>query len=368
MIEQIGKRIADFWKGFLTKDEQRDLLQDLKKQESVLKTKLEQEFLQADETDDRLLSDSEYQSVLKELHKKMGLGEVIKNPRKITYQWITAAAIAMLIGIGGPLVLLQNRFSANDTKDVFAQTAPDTIRLFNQKAQNQKTVLADGSIVILSPGSELLFTADYGKKDRVLQLTGQARFQVAHDTLRPFIVWANNYTTTALGTEFVIDTRESNTVNVMLLSGKIVIKATPFSTMHIHDQYLFPGDKLTIDTGNQSLALTKAETKNTETRINVKGKPHEQENEPLIFEDSPLKLVFEYIALRKKMTIVTDSVDLEGLSFTGEFKDTESLSSIIHIVCRMNDLQYMEEINRIIISKQEKELISPKEKETQITN
>ncbi|WP_437921243.1 FecR family protein [Sphingobacterium sp. LRF_L2] len=371
MMEQIGKRIADFWKGLLTKDQQHDLLQELKEEEGSLKKKLEQEFPQVDRTDNNLLSDSEYQSILKELHKKMGVNEIRKVPLRLPSVWMVAAAVALFLGIGTAFIVLEQRFSSIDSKQHFAQVGQDTTRLFNEKEEEQQRILADGSIVFLSPGSEVLFTADYGKKDRVLRLTGQARFQVAHDTTRPFVVWANNYTTTALGTEFIIDTRKSKTLDIMLLSGKIVVKATTFSAMPIVDQYLLPGDQLTINAESQSFALSKSQEMNhAPTRIKNKKYMKMQENIPLLFEDSPLEEVFSYIASRKNVTIVTDSVDLDGLSFTGEFKDSESLLSIVHIVCQMNNLQYVAENNRILIQKkpQAELIIAPEEKETQTTD
>lgn len=60
----------------------------------------------------------------------------------------------------------------------------------------------------------------------------------------------------------------------------------------------------------------------------------------LKFEDTPLQTVFETIADRKGTPISIEENLLTGLSFTGEFKDDESLQSMVGVICQMNNLTY----------------------------
>lgn len=93
--------------------------------------------------------------------------------------------------------------------------------------------LADGSTVILGPGSELDFRID--GNSRQAQLSGIALFQVRHDEAQPFTVDASNATVRVLGTTFSVEhwpgeervrTRvENGLVSMTAGSSEVKIKA-----------------------------------------------------------------------------------------------------------------------------------------------
>jgi transmembrane sensor len=64
--------------------------------------------------------------------------------------------------------------------------------------------LADGSQVILSPGSTLRYATAFGATHREVRLDGEAYFAVEHDARRPFVVRAGDLVAEDLGTEFVV--------------------------------------------------------------------------------------------------------------------------------------------------------------------
>jgi transmembrane sensor len=81
--------------------------------------------------------------------------------------------------------------------------------------------LSDGSVVLLDAHSKLLVR--YSRRQRRLTLErGQARFEVAHDVHRPFVVQAGARQVMATGTKFDIDLAEQ-TVTVALLQGRVRI-------------------------------------------------------------------------------------------------------------------------------------------------
>jgi transmembrane sensor len=82
--------------------------------------------------------------------------------------------------------------------------------------------LADGSTVTLMDGAwaEPQFTTN----ERRLRLHGgRARFEIAHDAARPFIVIAGRSETVALGTVFEVDAREV-TPKIKLVSGSVEVR------------------------------------------------------------------------------------------------------------------------------------------------
>lgn len=102
--------------------------------------------------------------------------------------------------------------------------APDE-RVYDAPSHSRETIrLADGSTVLLDAGSRLRVRYTPGRRDLSLE-EGQARFEVAHDAGRPFVVQAGPRQVVATGTVFDIDLQDQG-VAVALLQGKVNISAT----------------------------------------------------------------------------------------------------------------------------------------------
>ena len=83
--------------------------------------------------------------------------------------------------------------------------------------------LADGSSVLLNGDSALAVRFSAGRRDLSL-LRGRARFTVAHDKQRPFVVAASDGTVTATGTLFDVWIRPDRQVRVTLLRGRVEVR------------------------------------------------------------------------------------------------------------------------------------------------
>ena len=79
--------------------------------------------------------------------------------------------------------------------------------------------LVDGSLVIINSGSRLRFPVSFNGKSREVFLSGGACFEVAKDSLKPFIVHANEADVRVLGTLFDVSAYEDEEpVEVTLLN------------------------------------------------------------------------------------------------------------------------------------------------------
>jgi transmembrane sensor len=120
-----------------------------------------------------------------------------------------AAAVLVLLCVAGAASLLRG---APVSKTAFAATRIGQIR---------PQRLADGSLVILDTNSQIAF--DLSGRARIVRLVrGRARFDVAHNPDRPFIVEAAGQTVTATGTIFDVALYGAN-VRVSLLRGSVEI-------------------------------------------------------------------------------------------------------------------------------------------------
>jgi len=85
--------------------------------------------------------------------------------------------------------------------------------------------LADGSIVELRPGAEIL--VEYGPSSRrVVLRAGEVHFQVTKDAARPFVVVASGVEVRAVGTAFSVDLGK-RAVDVLVTEGRVAVTSPP---------------------------------------------------------------------------------------------------------------------------------------------
>ncbi len=125
-----------------------------------------------------------------------------------------------------------------------------------------KTVnLPDGSLVLLQPKARISFTMPSGSSQRVINLEGDAFFEVKRDTLRPFIVYAGSLTTTVLGTSFRIQSSGKNKfTKVWVESGKVAVASNIDSYQKPNQQViLIPNQQALFDPSTQLLTTSVVE-------------------------------------------------------------------------------------------------------------
>jgi len=96
-------------------------------------------------------------------------------------------------------------------------------------ARAQRTIvrLRDGTRVTLAASSTLNVPESYGRRDREVQLTGEAYFEVVPDHTRPFRVHGEGTVAEALGTRFGVRAyREDRSVAVVVEEGTVAVGTT----------------------------------------------------------------------------------------------------------------------------------------------
>jgi transmembrane sensor len=105
-----------------------------------------------------------------------------------------------------------------------SQQAPGMTEYASRIGEIRQVKLPDGSSVTLDTDSALRI-AFAGDERRLYLERGRARFDVAHDAARPFIVVAGKGSVTALGTIFDV-TLTGDRVQVTLLRGAVEVRET----------------------------------------------------------------------------------------------------------------------------------------------
>jgi transmembrane sensor len=129
--------------------------------------------------------------------------------RPFRYAVAAAAACAVLLAF----VLLAAR-----PGPPFSDDQRQFATLSSTEGESRQFVLADGSEVLLSPGSRVEVALDANQR-RLRLVRGEGRFTVAHEA-RPFVVAADSAEVTARGTRFVVRLATDRTT-VSLLEGRV---------------------------------------------------------------------------------------------------------------------------------------------------
>lgn len=120
------------------------------------------------------------------------------------------------------------------------------------KGDKARIELPDGTNVVLNSASQMSYLNDFGKKNRCVQLNGEAFFKVAHDESRTFIVQVGELEVKVLGTSFNVSAYEDDEdIVVVLQEGKVGVYAQGMS------HTMIPGDKLEYNKLTQKLTTTK---------------------------------------------------------------------------------------------------------------
>ena len=88
-----------------------------------------------------------------------------------------------------------------------------------------KIVLEDSTVVWLNAESKLVYPDNFNADERRVAVTGEAYFEVAKDSLRPFYVESGDMTVRVYGTEFNVNAyAEDNRIYTTLVSGSIALQ------------------------------------------------------------------------------------------------------------------------------------------------
>jgi ferric-dicitrate binding protein FerR (iron transport regulator) len=137
---------------------------------------------------------------------------------------------------------------SSPAKSATAAVAYNT--LTTPRGGQYKLILADGSKVWLNASSSLHFPTAFTGKERNVELTGEAYFEVAKNKEKPFRVNVNGMQVEVLGTHFNVNAyADENSIKTSLLEGSVKIKRGDVSGL------LKPGQQGILESNNNDLKI-----------------------------------------------------------------------------------------------------------------
>lgn len=169
--------------------------------------------------------------------------------------WISggmAAAIALFVLLWSPWQKPDSNlsgievFAALDVPEqITTIEVNDRIIVSTPPSTLTSLTLDDGTRVLLSANSRLEYPKEFAaQQKRIVTLSGEARFDVAKDANRPFIVSAGKMQTQVLGTVFDVNAYPGNASAVTLYRGRVLVSPSTSSPA----KEILPGQCATLTT------------------------------------------------------------------------------------------------------------------------
>jgi transmembrane sensor len=236
-----------------------------------------------------------------------------------------AAAILIIAGLGyaGYKVFVQP-----------GQVNQEMVIANNDLDKVVESVLPDGSTVFVKSNGEIKYH-DEESGERIVQLEGEAFFDVVSDPEHPFIVETGQARITVLGTSFSVHNDVSdNEVNVFVESGNVLLSDKDMTDQSI---ILEPGF-----IGSLSSSELKKKVNQNENYLAWKsGK--------LVFRETELKKVIDDLNRTYSTHIVHGDTKISNCKFTGTFYN-QPVDSIVHVLGTVFNLHIEKTRSEIILS------------------
>lgn len=161
--------------------------------------------------------------------------------------------------------------------------------LTTNKGETYKVRLPDGTMVWLNAASSLKYPSSFtALKNRIVELTGEAYFEVSSDKAHPFFVKTNRQNVEVLGTHFNVSAYpEEHTTKTTLVEGSVKV-STPTQS-----RFIKPGEQLTLSSEN------KLEITSIDARMAIAWK-----NDEFMFDDEPIEQVMNTLSRWYNIEIV----------------------------------------------------------------
>lgn len=189
-----------------------------------------------------------------------------------------------------------------------------------------KLILADGTKVWLNADSWLEFPVKFVGYQREVSVKGEAYFEVAKDSLHPFVVNTDKAKIRVLGTTFNVRAYPDELYRTTLLEGSVEI---------VHQGKMVklkPNEQWILEGGIGQVAVV-------EPRV-VSG----WVNGSFAFENELLTVVFQELERWYDVEVFIANAKLEELRFTGIFPRYGSMDKVLEIIglatgvsCQVND-------------------------------
>lgn len=194
-------------------------------------------------------------------------------------------------------------------------------------------VLGDGTKVWLNSNSSITFPTAFNSNIRQVKITGEAYFEVAHNSSNPFTVKAGNQTVEDIGTAFNINSYDDEpAIRTTLVKGSAKVSANGANKI------LKPGQQSLVNRSSMSLKTTDTEA---ETAW-LTGK--------FVFQNEELHSVMRQLARWYKIDVIYDD-DPNNIVLGGGFSKSRNISQVLKAFEQTGAVRFTIKGNEVRVTK-----------------
>lgn len=213
-----------------------------------------------------------------------------------------------------------------------------THKIYTNVGGDYSLVLSDGTRVWLNAETELEYPAQFVGKERVVKLKGEAYFEVARDTEKPFIVQTGDMRTRVLGTSFNISAyANEEAVYTTLLSGKVEVCLADGAGRNMSPVVLKPGMQSQWNKGSDGFVLREVAPDDVVAwRYGV-----------FVFDEDDLDVVTRMLSRWYDVRFARDGEHSGRHTFSGKISKDEKLDSILKMLTMAGGPEFKIEGNTV---------------------
>lgn len=233
----------------------------------------------------------------------------------------------------GLLAYTINGKTITESEDAFYNT------ITTPRGGQYRITLSDGTKVWLNAASSIRFPIVFMGNERKVTVTGEAYFEVAHNTAKPFKIKAADSEVEVLGTHFNINAYDDEAaIKTTLLEGKVKVLALS-NQNGVQTKFLTPGQQSIIAKSGSINVLSNADTEEAVAWKNGRFQ----------FKSADLKSIFRQIS-RWYNVDVEYKGDMD-LRFTGQLTRSDNVSKVFEKLKLTGEVNFKIEGKKIIVSR-----------------
>lgn len=208
-------------------------------------------------------------------------------------------------------------------------------------AQNSGNIIAlpDGSSITLEKDASISYKRNFNTKERKINFSGNAHFDIASNPNKPFIINNGNFAVEVLGTEFdITSNNDKGEYVVNLFSGKIMMYSIDENGEQVEKIMLLPGERGIYDNTKHRIERSYQSSSNDHISSS---------SQILDFNNVTLKSVAEALSEAYDIQIYLDE-KYNDLRLTARFEE-ETLESVFNTISAIFNMEIIRIGNTVTI-------------------
>lgn len=189
-----------------------------------------------------------------------------------------------------------------------------------------QVVLSDGTKVWLNSSSSLKYPSSFADAaERIVELNGEAYFEVTHNTAKPFKVRSNGQTVRVLGTHFNVNAYpDEPVIKTTLLEGKVAVD-------------LPSGEIKNLSPGQQS--VVQPQTGDIQVRSVDPLAAIDWKNGDFVFDYASIEMIMRKIARWYDVDVVFKG-KMSTTKFFGAISRSKNITEVLHVLEATDEVHF----------------------------